>query len=99
MTGWSVRAGQTGESGGQGGDCLTEGHPLDLGVGEGYAQVVKGEHAVEGHDQELDLVVVGQPWRSSACPTALRAWRKAYEEVAREEQREAQIVGGIRFLR
>jgi hypothetical protein len=34
---------------------LTEGHAFDFGVGEGDAQVVEGEHAVEGLDEELDL--------------------------------------------
>ncbi len=37
------------------GQRRTQGHALDFGVGEGDAQVVEGEHAVEGLDEELDL--------------------------------------------
>ncbi len=39
-----------GEGGGR-----TQGHALDFGVRERDAQVVEGEHAVEGLDEELDL--------------------------------------------
>ena len=37
------------------GGRLTERHPLDLGVGEGDAQVIEREHAMEGVDEELKL--------------------------------------------
>jgi len=34
---------------------LTKGDSFDFGVREGDAQVVEGEHSVEGFNEELDL--------------------------------------------
>ena len=36
-------------------DRLTDGHPLDFCMGEGDAQVVEGEHAMEWLYEEEDL--------------------------------------------
>lgn len=50
-----LRARQLGRGLGWLGGVRTKGHALDLGVGKGNAQIVEGEHAVEGLDEELDL--------------------------------------------
>lgn len=44
-----------GGGGREGKGALTDGHSFNFCMGKGDAQVVQGEHAVEGLDEEEDL--------------------------------------------
>jgi hypothetical protein len=80
------------------GERLTERNSFNFGVGEGDAQVVEREHAVEGHDEELDLACLLATSSHRVGGQAGRGAVETHQEIARQQQDEADVVRGIRSL-
>ncbi len=74
----------------------TDGYPLNLGEGVGDVEVVDGEHAVEGLNEESDLPRPAA--LASSCIITVEVCAETYEDVGRQEDGKACIVRRIRSL-
>lgn len=76
---------------------LTEGHSFDFCMREGDAQVAKGKHAMEGLDEELQLLpdeLSAIRWRGEGTG----CFQMTYHKITCQEQRESNVVGCIGSL-